>query len=162
MTIRTFAVSTVEVPFHGISATLDQTGQLVLTPSEAMTAELLAELQDRRQETTRELWTKANAAVIASIPETASGPELSADKYRDLRAYIDQPGPAVLVEFHGAGPILRVTPPNDVLPAGAVTVLLPDGEWEDCDTRILSYPDGRPVADVLWRFVAPKTGGARS
>ncbi len=147
---------------HGISVSLDAAGRLALRPDELVTDEIQAELRPQRNAIIRELWVECNAALLGSIPPVSSGPAMSAENYGRLRDYAGQACPVVLIGFRGAGTVVRVTPPNDVLPAGAVTLWLANGEREDYDTRMLRYPNGQPVADVAWSIAEPATEDANA
>ncbi len=144
-----------ELHERGIVPALGAAGQLVLTPDELVTDDVAELVRKHRQAIVGELCAQANVALLEIMPATAFGPAISAQKYGKLRDYVGQACPVVLIGFRGAGTVVRVTPPNDVLPAGSVTLWLANGEREDYDTRMLRYEDGSPVADVTWDVVEP-------
>ncbi len=149
---------------QGLRASVRPDGKLRLEPDLLITEDVRQMVREHRDELVQEIAASVQVSIqaLASIPALASGPAMSADNYCRLRDYIAQPGAAVLIGFRGAGTVVCVTPPSDMLPAGAVTLWLANGEREDYDTRMLRYPDGQPVADVGWSVVEPSTEDANT
>ncbi|MHB9124558.1 MAG: hypothetical protein ACYC4F_01265 [Armatimonadota bacterium] len=126
----------------------------------------IIEMMDELEATTIDCEGAAEPAnrdrILSSLPEYASGPAMSSDRYQALRRYIAENAPIRLVDYHcGIGTMTAVTPPKPEVPAGTITMICDNGSHVDGDTRCFTYPDGSPVADVHWTayMPSPETSG---
>jgi hypothetical protein len=94
--------------------------------------------------------------ILSFLPEFASGPAMSADRYQALRRYISENATIRLIDYHcGIGTVTAVTPPRPEVPAGTITMICDNGSHVDGDSRCFTYPDGSTVADVHWVAYVP-------
>jgi hypothetical protein len=65
--------------------------------------------------------------------------------------YIAEHAPIRLVDYHcGISTVIRITPPEEELPAGTITMICDNGSHVDGDSRCFRYPSAESVADILW------------
>jgi hypothetical protein len=72
----------------GLSTCIDSGGGLRVCPTEKLTDDLRHYIRENKTAILASLWETRNSHLLAGLPETSSGSDMSAERYLTLRSYI--------------------------------------------------------------------------